>query len=81
MTYVLSQETLGWFFGLAPLVIGLAIYMVAWATTRREVALVPPMGQTFACANCGRRSVREHMVPQMHDGAVSYVCAHCAGTH
>ena len=37
-----------------------------------------PIGQTFACANCGRRGRREHMVPQQHGGATSWYCAHCA---
>lgn len=81
MTYALSQHTLGWLFGLAPLVIGLGLYIITYAVKRGEVTQIAPMGQTFACANCGRRSVREHMLPQAHDGAVSYICAHCAGTH
>jgi hypothetical protein len=72
-----------WFdliFGYSPLVIGLVIYAIFFVAKRHEVAAGgAPIGQTFACANCGRRGIREHMVPQQHDGAVSYYCSHCAG--
>ena len=34
-------------------------------------------GATYACAKCGKRGAREHMVPQTHEGAVSYYCSNC----
>jgi hypothetical protein len=68
------------FFAWSPLVIGIAIYLLFYVAKRHET--VPghgmPIGQTFACANCGRRGAREHMVPQEHGGAVSWYCSHCA---
>ena len=55
--------------------------LAVWLAKRREAATGPgTLGATFACANCGRRGSREHMVPQVHDGAVSYYCSHCAGS-
>jgi hypothetical protein len=76
---VLSDDTFNQMFAWAPLIIGLVIYAVFFVAKRHEVAGGGvPIGQTFACANCGRRAVREHMVPQQHDGAVSYYCTHCA---
>jgi hypothetical protein len=77
---MLSNETFDLMFAYSPLVIGLVIYAIFFVAKRHEVAAGgAPIGQTFACANCGRRGIREHMVPQQHDGAVSYYCTHCAG--
>jgi hypothetical protein len=76
---ILSNETFDTFFAWAPLVIGLIIYAAFFVAKRHEVTVGAPIGQTFACANCGKRGVREHMVPQDHAGAVSWYCAHCAG--
>ena len=82
MDSTISAATLGHFFALAPLVLGIAIYAIAYLSKRSEVMeTAPSIGTTYACASCGKRSVREHMVPQAHDGAVSYYCAKCAGTH
>jgi len=69
------------FFAWAPLVIGLAIYLAFFVAKRHETAPSSgvPIGQTYACANCGRRGHREHMVPQEHAGALSWYCARCAG--
>ncbi|MGC2131449.1 MAG: hypothetical protein WA629_15295 [Candidatus Aquilonibacter sp.] len=78
MNPVVSQDALRDFFAWAPLVLGLAIYLAVWFAKRRETATVPTLGATYACANCGRRGSREHMVPQVHDGAVSYYCTHCS---
>jgi hypothetical protein len=77
---VLPSDKFNLIFAYAPLVIGLIIYACFFVAKRKEVAAGgAPIGQTFACANCNRRGVREHMVPQQHDGAVSWYCTHCAG--
>jgi hypothetical protein len=79
MNPVLNSDVFGWFFAWAPLVLGLVIFLSVWMAKRREGAPVTgTLGATFACANCGRRGSREHMVPQIHDGAVSYYCSHCS---
>jgi len=79
MNPVVNADAFGWFFAWAPLVLGLVIYFTVWAAKRRESATAPAMlGATYACANCGRRGSREHMVPHVHDGAVSYYCSHCS---
>jgi len=79
MSPVMNPDVFGWFFAWAPLVLGLGIYLVVWLAKRHEgVPATATLGATFACAKCGRRGSREHMVPQTHDGAVSYFCAHCA---
>ena len=76
-----SQNAFDQFFGWAPLIIGIVIYAIFYVAKRRETSPNSgmPIGQTFACANCGRRGVREHMVPQEHGGAVSWFCHRCAG--
>jgi hypothetical protein len=75
----ISATTFDWFFGFAPLVIGIVIYAVFFAAKRHEVPDGPsPIGQSFACASCGRRGHREGMVPREHDGALSWYCARCA---
>ena len=70
MNPVVSQDALRDFFAWAPLAV--------WLAKRHEAVTVPALGATYACANCGRRGSREYMVPQVHDGAVSYYCSHCA---
>ncbi|HEY5425599.1 MAG TPA: hypothetical protein VIJ77_03525 [Candidatus Tumulicola sp.] len=75
----ISPSAFSHFFALAPLVLGLIIYAVVYVAKRHEAtAIGVPIGQTFACANCGRRGRREHMVPQEHAGAMSWYCAHCS---
>lgn len=82
MDATLSADTLRNVFAWAPLILGVGIYAVAWMAKRSEVSAGPaPIGQTYACANCGRRSSKEHMVPQAHAGAISYYCTNCAGGH
>jgi hypothetical protein len=79
MTPVLNSDAFGWFFAWAPLVLGVVIFVTVWMAKRHEgVPVTGTLGATYACANCGRRGSREHMVPQTHDGAVSYYCSHCA---
>lgn len=78
----MSAQTLAGFFAWAPLVLGVVIYSVAFAAKRHEGHdVTSPIGQTFACARCGRRADREHMVPQAHEGAISWICGKCAGAH
>jgi hypothetical protein len=75
----ISGSTFDQIFAFAPLVIGLVIYGGFYIAKRQETGEAGvPIGQTFACASCGRRDVREHMVPQEHDGAVCWYCAKCA---
>lgn len=77
-----SMQSLHGFFAFAPLVLGLLIYAVAFVAKRNEGNDVSsPLATTFACANCGRRAEREHMVPQNHEGAISWLCAKCSVSH
>lgn len=78
----ISPAAFDHFFAWAPLIVWLAIYAVFFVAKRHE-ATEPgvPIGQTFACANCGKRGKREHMVPHEHAGATSWYCARCAGAH
>jgi len=79
MASQISATNFNQFFAWAPLVVGLLIYLVLYAAKRREVTEGgAPIGQTFACANCGRRGRREHMVPRELSGATSWYCSHCA---
>lgn len=75
-----SPEAFDHFFFWAPWIIGILIYAIFYIAKRHETAPAGvPIGQTYACANCGRRGHRDHMTPQEHDGAVSYYCSRCAG--
>jgi len=74
------MDTFHLFFAFAPLVLGVVVYAVAWGAKRAELAPAGAgFGASYACANCGKRSSKEHMVPQAHAGAVSYYCSKCAG--
>lgn len=76
----ISATSFAHFFAWAPLVIGVVIYAIFYVAKRHEVAVGgAPIGQTFACARCGRRGQREHMVPREHGGATAWYCTHCAG--
>jgi len=60
--------------------LGVAIYAAFWVAKRNETGgAAVPLKATFACAQCGKRGSKEHMVPQVHEGAVSYYCSRCAG--
>lgn len=78
---MITQDTFAPVFAYAPLVIGVAIVLVVYLMVRNQVTVRSPIGQTFACAACGRRGIREHMVPQAHEGAVSWYCGRCSGAH
>ena len=75
MSSQISATTFNHFFAWAPLVVGVVIYAGLYAAKRHEVAAGgAPIGQTFACASCGRRGHREHMLPQEHGGATCWYC-------
>jgi len=77
----ISQDQFAHIFGFAPLIIGAIIFLVVYLMVRKQVTVKAPIGQTFACASCGRRGIREHMVPQAHEGAVSWFCGRCSSAH
>lgn len=82
MEPIVSQEKLAAIFAWAPLVLGLAIYAAYYIAKRHEfVTTAATFGTTYACSSCGRRGTKEHMLPQTHDGAISYVCSKCGGAH
>lgn len=75
----ISSHTFDSFFAWAPWVVGAAIYFVFYVAKRREGATsLGSIGQTYACAVCGRRGLRDQMVPQHHGGAIGWQCAQCA---
>lgn len=79
MNPTLSQTTFDQVFAVLPIALGIIIYAILFVAKRHETApSTAPLGQTFACAGCGRRGHREHMVARQHDGAVSWLCARCA---
>jgi hypothetical protein len=73
----MADQWLHYFFGYAPWVIGTVIVLVAYFSTR-TTPVHAPVGQTFACAKCGRRGGREQMVPVAQEGAMSWCCPSCA---
>lgn len=75
----LPSDWIKWTFAIAPFVIGAVILFATYLMVRgglRQTAV--PIGQTYACARCGRRGHREHMVPVAREGAVMWYCAACA---
>jgi hypothetical protein len=81
MNTFFSDEQFNHFFASLPWIAAIVILIVTYLTVRRSLGKTAPIGQTFACATCGRRGVREHMVPQQRDGAVLWSCTKCAGSH
>jgi hypothetical protein len=78
----ISGNAFDQFFAYAPLFIGIVIYATFYIAKRHEATETGvPIGQTYACAGCGRRGARDHMVPRQHEGAVSWYCSKCAGSH
>ncbi|HET6894690.1 MAG TPA: hypothetical protein VFH72_04825 [Candidatus Baltobacteraceae bacterium] len=66
-------------FAWAPLTAFVVVMIILYTATRRVPLHVrSPLGKTFACAKCGRRGSREHMVPVTHAGAVVWYCGRCA---
>ncbi|MGB8519782.1 MAG: hypothetical protein WCD38_06415 [Candidatus Tumulicola sp.] len=79
MSSQISATAFNHFFAWAPLVVGVVIYAAFYVAKRHEVAAGgAPIGQTFACAGCGRRGHREHMLAQEHSGATLWYCTRCA---
>jgi DNA-directed RNA polymerase subunit RPC12/RpoP len=79
MDGAIPAHTFDTVFAWSPLFLGVVIYLTVWLAKRHESATSPALlGTTYACAKCGRRGSREHMVPQTHEGAVSYYCSRCA---
>ena len=78
MDPTISSDQLHTLFAYLPWALGIAIVLVAYFALRGQDAKAVPIGQTFACAKCGRRGHRDHMVPATHAGAVSWYCARCA---
>ena len=74
----MQQATVDLFFALAPFVCFLAVLIAAFMGTRHEAATVPGSpSKTYACASCGRRGKREHMLPVTREGAVVWYCERC----
>lgn len=67
-------------FGYAPWVIFALIVLVAFVATRGGAKQPAKVGQTFACARCGRRGAAEQMVTVSHEGADTWYCSQCAGS-
>jgi hypothetical protein len=74
----MSDEVIEYFFAWAPLAALLAVLIAAYAATRGKVAAAVAHGKTYACARCGRRGKREHMLPVTHEGAVVWYCERCS---
>lgn len=65
-------------FAYAPWVLFALVVLVAFVMTRGHKVEPARMGQTFACAGCGRRGSRDQMVTASHEGAVMWYCGECA---
>ncbi|HEX5274189.1 MAG TPA: hypothetical protein VFW34_02860 [Candidatus Rubrimentiphilum sp.] len=78
---MVSSDVINKFFAWAPFVVLAVILVVAYVWTRGEKQLAAPIGKTYSCARCGRRGVREHMVPVTAEGAVVWYCGRCAHAH
>jgi len=78
---MLSSDVIDEFFAWAPLTVLVVILVAAYFLTRGEKHAATPIGKTYSCARCGRRGVREHMVPVTVEGAVVWYCGRCAHMH
>jgi predicted SprT family Zn-dependent metalloprotease len=65
-------------FAYAPWVIFATIVLVAYIATRGTTRSHATVGQTYACAGCGRRGAKEQMTSVHHEGAVSWYCRECS---
>lgn len=69
------DEHLNSFFAYAPWVLFAVAVIVAYLASRHEWnKKAMPIGQTFACSECGHRAKREHMVPVAREGSVIWYC-------
>lgn len=78
MDPTISSDQLNTFFAYLPWLLGSTILLVSYVALRSSGSVGIPIKQSFACAKCGRRGHREHMVPVTQTGAVSWYCAHCS---
>lgn len=76
----MNSDVINHVFAWAPLTVFAVVLAAVYAAKRNEGAVAPSRGKTYACAQCGRRGNREHMVPVTHEGAVVWYCERCAGT-
>lgn len=76
----LQPEVVDHFFAWAPWVVFAVILAVVYSMTRGQRHVQVPIGQTHACAACGRRENHEHMVPVTREGAVLWYCERHAGS-
>jgi hypothetical protein len=77
----ISQEHFDTIFASLPWIVGISILLITYVMVRGSLGKTTPIGQTFACAGCGRRGARDHMVPAAQEGAVTWYCSHCAHDH
>ena len=75
---VISQQTFDSLFASLPWIVGILVVLIAYIMVRGSLNKSTPSGQTFACAGCGRRGARDHMVPAAHAGAITWYCSHCS---
>ena len=69
------DEQLNSFFAYAPWILFVLAVIVAYVLSRHEWTKQRiPIGQTFACNECGHRGKREHMVPVAREGSVLWYC-------
>lgn len=74
-----SPETIAEVFAWAPLTAFVVVMFILYRATRGgHLSAAASPSKTFACAQCGRRGSREHMVPVTHEGAVVWYCSRCA---
>jgi len=78
---MLPSNVIELFLAWAALTVLVIILIVAYFLTRGEKHVAAPIGKTYSCARCGRRGVREHMVPVTGEGAVVWYCGRCAQMH
>ncbi|GAC1500383.1 MAG: hypothetical protein NVS1B14_04280 [Vulcanimicrobiaceae bacterium] len=63
------------FFAYAPWIVFLAVILAVYFASRQGLRRAPaPIGQTFACNQCGHRGKREHMFPIARAGSVLWYC-------
>ncbi len=74
----MGDEWLHYGFGVAAWVIFAIILIVTYVATRGEKKQPQRVGQTFACAGCGRRGANDQMTLVRHDGAEAWYCRECA---
>lgn len=68
------DERINGFFAYAPW-IGFAIVVLSvYFVSRGQRHAIQPIGQTFACNECGHRAKREHMIPIARQGMVLWYC-------